>query len=297
MEGDKFLGVWHQVMTIGAIAFIFIALLIYVVYKIRLASIADFKGKYDFIRQNEIKVLQWTFYTVGVAVMMIANTYGRGSLEFDWGWFLVRLFIALAGGTLVGYVASLVFKYYYPTRVHRKLNKWRYMSRTNPNTGNKMKLLGEDEEDLHLDEGMQAEENIFSVDYDVWMDPVSKEVRVEKYPGHLEAVRCNNCGFYTMKVVLEEIIEAPTTTSKGQLVKNYKCEYCKSIRATQFTVARLQEGDQYTPQKVMYRTNQNVDLVKLEIHGISGEWKSYEFQNLEQARNFLEEYERENAAS
>lgn len=297
MDEEKFLEIWHQVMTIGTIASVLIALLMYLVYKIRLTSISDFKAKYDYIRQNEIKLLQWTFYMVGVAVTMIANTYGKESLEFDWGWFLVRLFISLAGGTLVGYVAFLVFKYYYPTRLHRKLNKWRYMPRINPKTGNKMKLLGEEEEDLHLDEGMQAEENIFSVDYDVWMDAVSQDVRVEKYPGHLEAVRCNNCGFYTMKVVEEEIIEAPTKTSKGQLVKNYKCEYCKSIRATQFTVARLQEGDQYTPQSVMFRTNQNVDLVKLQIHGIGGEWKSYEFQNIEQARNFLDEYERENAAS
>ena len=31
-------------------------------------------------------------------------------------------------------------------------------------------LLSEDEEDAYLDEGMQAEENVFSVDYDVWID-------------------------------------------------------------------------------------------------------------------------------
>ena len=30
-----------------------------------------------------------------------------------------------------------------------------------------MKLLSEEEEDAYLDEGMQAEENVFSVDYDI----------------------------------------------------------------------------------------------------------------------------------
>ena len=33
-----------------------------------------------------------------------------------------------------------------------------------------MKLLSEEEEDAYLDEGQQAEENVFSVDYDVWID-------------------------------------------------------------------------------------------------------------------------------
>ena len=41
-----------------------------------------------------------------------------------------------------------------------------------------MRLLSEDEEDVYLDEGMQAEENIFSVDYDVWIDEVTGDINV-----------------------------------------------------------------------------------------------------------------------
>ena len=33
-----------------------------------------------------------------------------------------------------------------------------------------MKFVKEEEEDAYLDEGQQAEENVFSVDYDVWID-------------------------------------------------------------------------------------------------------------------------------
>ncbi|MCH7890259.1 MAG: HAD family hydrolase, partial [Gemmatimonadetes bacterium] len=66
----------------------------------------------------------------------------------------------------------------------------------------------EDEEDVHLDEGMQAEENVFSVDYDVWVDQESGEVKIEKYPGELEALKCGTCKFQTLRLVSEEILEA-----------------------------------------------------------------------------------------
>ena len=75
-----------------------------------------------------------------------------------------------------------------------------YTPRINQQSGNKMRLLREDEEDVHLDEGMRAEEDVFSVDYDVWIDEMTGRTQVEKYPGHLEALQCNNCGFFTMKV-------------------------------------------------------------------------------------------------
>jgi hypothetical protein len=66
--------------------------------------------------------------------------------------------------------SHLILEYYYPTRLDKKLKKWRYMPRTNPKNGNKMRVLSEEEEDVHMDPGMIAEENVFSIDYDVWID-------------------------------------------------------------------------------------------------------------------------------
>ncbi len=109
-------------------------------------------------------------------------------------WFFVRLFISVSGGTLVAYVAFLVLEYYYPTVVHRKLNKWRYMPRKG-NSGVPLRLLSEEEEDVHLAEGMQAEENVFSIDYDVWMDEKSGEVKIEKYPGTLAGFKMQQLRF------------------------------------------------------------------------------------------------------
>ena len=51
-----------------------------------------------------------------------------------------------------------------------------------------MKLLSE-EEDVYLDEGMQAEENAYSVDYDVWIDEKTGFTKIEKYNGRLHALK------------------------------------------------------------------------------------------------------------
>jgi hypothetical protein len=154
-----------------------------------------------------------------------------------------------------------------------------------------MRLLSEDEEDVHLDEGMLAEEKVFSVDYDVWIDEKTGDVKIEKYPGKLQAVQCNSCGFYTMRIVREEVTQQPDGKNPGELVKYYECSYCKSVRATSFKIS-TKEADDYKKERMNFKNkNKSVDLVKLEIHTVLGERKHYEFQNIDQARKFLGEYE------
>ena len=153
-----------------------------------------------------------------------------------------------------------------------------------------MRLLGEEEEDVHLEAGMQAEENVFSIDYDVWIDEKSGDVKIEKYPGHLQATKCNSCGFYTMKVVREEITEQPTADSPGELIKHYQCSYCKSVRATAFKISTKEIDDYKMAINQTFKKNKNIDLIKIEVHFNSGK-KFYEFQNVEQAQKFLDEYD------
>ena len=70
---------------------------------------------------------------------------------------------------ILGVIVQNILKFYYPFFIEKRLKKLRYTPRTSPD-GRKMKLLSEEEEDVYLDEGMQAEEDAFSVDYDVWID-------------------------------------------------------------------------------------------------------------------------------
>jgi hypothetical protein len=289
---SPFLVGWHNAMLFGAIGMFVASILYYVVHLLRISTIQSYKAKFDYISRREIKNLEIVFILIAIGVAMLINRYGMDKIEQMGVWFFVRLFISIAGGTLVGYIAFLILEYYYPSRVDRKLRKWRYMPRVNPKTGNKMRLLAEHEEDVHLDEGMKAEEDVFSIDYDVWVDEKTNEVMVEKYEGHLQALQCGSCGFYTLKVVREEITQPATPDSPGELIKHYQCSYCKSVRATAFKISTM-EADDFKKEKHAFQKNKDVVLVKVEIKSASGGSKFYEFGDLGQAQKFLTEVDEE----
>lgn len=289
-SGSSFLDIWHQAMLLGAFLMFIAAIGVYILHNIRIAAIKSPKDKYDYISRREIKSLELVFILIAIGVAFLINRYGMDKLDEMGVWFYVRLFMSFAGGTLVGYVAFLILEYYYPTKLDKKLKKWRFMPRINPKTGNKMRLLAEHEEDVHLDEGMRAEEDVFSVDYDVWFDELTSDVLVEKYPGHLQALQCGSCGFFTLKVVREEITQRPTATTPGELIKHYECSYCKSVRATAFKISTM-EGEDYKHEKHSFRPDDDVVLIKLEIKSREGGSKFYEFGDLAQAQKFLGELE------
>ncbi len=288
---QAFMEVWNQDMIIGAIISAALGIMTYLVHQLRGSLIKDFKRKYDFFNKNEIRWFKVCFYFFGLCAAFLINTYGKDKFEQFGIWFYVRIFFSIAGGTLVAYVASLILDYYYPTKLYAKLRKWRYMPRINAKTGNKMRLLSEDEEDVHLHEGMQAEEDIFSLDYDVWLDEKSGDIQIEKYEGHLTALRCNNCGYYTMRVVNEEIAERHEDGSPKELIKNYQCSYCKNIRATQFHITRKETEDYKHMKPKSRRTSKDIDAIRIEIHSSVEGKKFYEFHNVEEARKFLSEFD------
>jgi hypothetical protein len=288
---SPFLIGWHKAMTVGAIFFFAIGILIYLIHMFRVSMIKDYHEKYDYINNNEIKWFKFVFYSFGLAVLMLINLYGAGKVPEVGVWFFVRLFFSVAGATIVGYISALVLEYYYPTKLNSKLKKWRYMPRINPKTGNKMRVLSEAEEDVHLDAGKRAEEDVFSIDYDVWIDEKTNDVQIEKYQGHLTALRCGNCGFYTMRVVREEISEMHENGSPKEIIKHYQCSYCKSVRATAFQVSNKETEDYKNFKPVFKKSVRNIDLIKIEIHSSLNGKKYFEFQSVEQAQKFLSEYD------
>lgn len=157
-----------------------------------------------------------------------------------------------------------------------------------------MRLLSEDEEDVHLDEGMQAEEDVFSVDYDVWVDEATGEIKIEKYAGRLEASKCNTCGFYTMKLKNEEITKPATETIEGEMIQHWECGYCKAKRTKQVRIAKLEKGQEFTlPSELHFKGEKSVDTIKLELYLNDGSSSLYEFQNIDQVKNFLVKYQEE----
>jgi len=287
---NPFLIAWNHFMYVGAIAMVSIAILVYIFYKIRVSFFKEPKEKYDFINAQEIKWFKRVYFFLGLTAACAVNLYDQQHVTQLDLWFFVRLFLSGVSALLVSYVAALVLEYYYPTRLNYKLRKLRYTPRINAKNGHKMRMLSEAEEDVHLNEGMKAEENIFSIDYDVWVDESTNDIKIEKYQGHLVALQCKNCGFYTMKVQHEEVVERNEDGSPKEIVKYYECSYCKNVRATQFTVSR-KEAEDYKLQKPSSRNTKNIDLVKVELHSSLGAKKSFEFNSIDELEKFLKEFD------
>lgn len=293
-QESGFLSVFYDVVIIGAVLLLLAALIVYVVHKTRLASISDYKEKFDFLLARESKTYKIVWFLIAGGAGLVVNLYGKGGTNLtEIGlWFFVRLFFGVAAATMIGSVAHLIIEYYFPTVLSRRLNKWRYMPRHNPKTGNKMRLLSEDQEDVHLDSGMQAEENMFSIDYDVWIDDQTNDVQIEKYPGYLTALRCNNCTFHTMKVVREEVQSTREDGTPLELLRHYQCSYCKSVRTTQFHVS-VKEALDYkasSKNKPVSKSVNGLEMIRIEIVTAVDGKRSWEFQTLEQASRFLSEF-------
>jgi hypothetical protein len=201
-------------------------------------TIKNYKKRYDFISKYEIKVL-WNSAVIWlIALVIYPRTIVSETIlisEF------VDLFIEISLALIIGTAIYYTLKYYYPRYLNRQLKRLRYMPRMSPKTGKPMKLLTEEEEDVYLDEGMQAEEDVFSVDYDVWIDEETGYTKIEKYFGKYTAKECPNCGYQTLKVEKEELLIAPTEYASGELLKRYKCTYCGHKEKEIFTVAKLKE--------------------------------------------------------
>lgn len=234
---ESFLAIFRQILFYGTFVGIAvgIAILLYLLFK--LATTKNYKAKYDFINKNEKKLLWFS----SIAFLAGGASYVTSILATEWMFVFVGLFVSIMFGMIIGVVIYNYLEYYYPTFIEERLHKLRYKPRISK-AGNEMKLLSEDEEDVHLDEGQQAEENIFSVDYDVWIDEATGETQIEKYKGHLHAEKSPTCGYYTLRVVREEIIESPTEEKEGTLVKHYECSYTKYKTQKVFNIAKLKKN-------------------------------------------------------
>lgn len=202
-----------------------IALLIVIGHVIRLATMSDAKAKYDYINKNEIR----TLWIAAIILIIGCSFFANSGVTLETAtllWVFVRVFTTISMAMIVALIVQNLLKFYYPFYIEKRLKVLRYHPRISPKTGKAMKLLSEEEEDAYLDEGMQAEENVFSIDYDVWKDEETGYVKIEKYSGHLHALQCPECNYQTFKVVREEIIKAPTQLDEGELTKHYQCGYC-----------------------------------------------------------------------
>ena len=232
----QFIETWNYWGKISALAFLSLAILRLILYYLQLASMKDLKAKYDFINQNEIPALWQATLLLLLGAGIMANVFIG---EIGLFWLIIRGFVTLCIGFIIGVIANNMYKFYYPFYMEKRLKKLRFKPRISPKSGKPMKLLSETEEDVYLDEGMQAEEDVYSIDYDVWVDEETGFTKIEKYSGHLHASRCPECNYQTLRVEKEEILSRPTYSDEGELIKHFHCSYCGYNAQNTYRIARF----------------------------------------------------------
>lgn len=243
----QWIGTWDQAGRIIGFSLLGLAVLFYLIHTIRLVSTGDPKTKYDYINQHEVT----TLWRVGVLIFLAGAALANSFLtEIGPMWLTIRMVTTTAVTVVVLVVLRNMLKFYYPFYMEKRLKDLRYKPRISPKSGKPMKLLSEEEEDVYLDEGMQAEENIFTVDYDVWIDEETGYTKIEKYSGHLHAEKCPECDYQTFKVISEELIKKPSMDEDGELIKHYECGYCGYKAAKNVRVAKLRNMSEVNESEI-----------------------------------------------
>jgi Zn finger protein HypA/HybF involved in hydrogenase expression len=227
-----FLETWNEWINIISLVFIGLAILLTLYYIVKVASISNPKEKHDFINAKEINTFWYSMLSLTIAGGLYLNTIGTDTVQEEVIWFFVRLFITASFTTIFGLIFNSLIKVYYPFQVYKRLNKLRHKPRINPNNGNTMKLMSEEEEDKYLTDEMIEEETMHAVDYDVWRDSETGYISIEKYDGSSLAVECPSCGYRTLRVTDEKVLRSATIDQEGELENFYECSYCghKEVR-------------------------------------------------------------------
>lgn len=284
-EYFDFLVQWQGIVLFIVAGCLAVGFVIWLMYKLKVSSFKTNKEKYDYVSQFETNKLFMMHLAIAAAIMFFINYLEWETVARNMIWFFVRLFIGIAIAILYAYVSKLLLKFYWPKFLHKKLRKLRYSPRINPKTGNTMKLLSEEEEDVYLDEGKQAEESVFSVDYDVWIDQETNDTHIEKYDGRLTAEECDRCGFMTLKLAKEEITRQASAHEDGELEKEFKCVYCSRVKRRKVKISATMSRDLSTAKVIddPLAEVERVVLVKIDIKSASYNLLSYEFQNIKEA--------------
>jgi uncharacterized protein len=107
------------------------------------------------------------------------------------------------------------------------LRKLRNKPRYSRKTGELMHRLTEDEEDLILDSGQVTEEEVGSVDYDVWVTDSGDEVTVLRYARRFSKYKaCPKCAYRTYTTTSSRVLTPATYSHSGKREILRECKNC-----------------------------------------------------------------------
>ena len=155
---STFLGLWDQYMFVGAMACIAVGILILLYHELKVIQIKDYKEKYDYVNQKEIRYFWYSVIAFIAAAAIYANTIATEKIVSDgMRWFYVRLFITASFGVIAYIICYSMVRIYYPRQLEKRLMRLRNAPRVSPD-GNTMRKLSESEEEHHLEDVLRGED-------------------------------------------------------------------------------------------------------------------------------------------
>lgn len=117
------------------------------------------------------------------------------------------------------------------------LQHWRNHQRKCPNCGAQMRKLDEATDNKHLTPAQDLEEQLGSVDYDVWLCPECSETDIYPYPNssspYKECPRCHARTYYKER---DRVVRRPTAMTAGEGISEYRCRNCDYTHGTPYRI-------------------------------------------------------------
>jgi uncharacterized protein len=103
--------------------------------------------------------------------------------------------------------------------------------------------LDEKSDDEFLKKNQVFEEELKSVDYDVWQCPSCKSVEHYRFVNRFSKYdHCTACGTKALFLESDRTIESATTSSTGTGEKTYRCKFCHNKTVTTYTIPMKSES-------------------------------------------------------
>lgn len=124
--------------------------------------------------------------------------------------------------------------------VENLLESWRNRVRYSKKTGLEMRKLSEIDDNKHLQKGQIKEEQVKSVDYDVWVTDEADDILILKYTSWFSKYStCEKCKYKTWYLVYDKTISSATYSSSGTGEKKKACAHCAHQSITRYTIPKL----------------------------------------------------------
>lgn len=144
--------------------------------------------------------------------------------------YLILGIVSLGTGLIFWLLASWIY------------NIWRTKRRKCPTCGHKMQRLPEDKDNELLNPSQDFEEQLNTVDYDVWECPHCGTI--ERFPfitKQTKYTECPACHTIAMCLKCDTVLQQPTTRRAGAGVRLYECQFCHHQHREGYTIPKKED--------------------------------------------------------